>query len=372
MTQAPIRRKAGFTSDMDNIQPLNPDIQDRAETILDPSYETTETGADLTEKAIGMLEGPAMLLADPMALIQKYLFSGKQDRIDQLSTDTTNTYRASDNSYSKAGSVLDGMRNIKSDDITKRKEEQLRNKVRSTKDYSLFEEGVKSGLVSKDDTRVIDPRKVTKGAQTQFNNTDLMEQISKVPAYDGNPSGLQLLEEYKKLGKTPSNAELTSLLKRIEPQTDAGRTRTATRENLEGETTNAAQTTQNDTDRVTALQDQNRITEELNNSTIAIKGDELDIKRTEIDNRQLMDRYALDVEQGKLDHATQQLNARLAHESGESNKRNELEMAIAMMNREDRQGDRQYDRERDERQDKQMMIMQLMKGLSNLGSSFAL
>ena len=129
-SSTPIKRKTGFQSDMDDIQPLNPDVADRAETILSPTYEApAETGADLTEKAIGMLEGPAMLLADPMSLIQKLIYRGKEERIDELATktETDNKYRKGSNSYSAAGSVLDGMRNIKADDITKKKEELLRN-----------------------------------------------------------------------------------------------------------------------------------------------------------------------------------------------------------------------------------------------------
>ena len=50
----------------------------------------------------------------------------------------------------------------------------------------------------------------------------------------------------------------------------------------------------------------------------------------------------------------------------------DLRKDLAVLGLQDKQADRRYDRERDERKDRQMMIMQLLGGLKNLGSAFAL
>ena len=50
----------------------------------------------------------------------------------------------------------------------------------------------------------------------------------------------------------------------------------------------------------------------------------------------------------------------------------DLRKDLAVLGLEDKRADRRYDRERDERKDRQMMIMQLLGGLKNLGSAFAL
>lgn len=49
-----------------------------------------------------------------------------------------------------------------------------------------------------------------------------------------------------------------------------------------------------------------------------------------------------------------------------------LRKDLAVLGLEDKRDSRRYDRERDERKDRQLMIMQLLGGLKNLGSSFAL
>ncbi len=46
-------------------------------------------------------------------------------------------------------------------------------------------------------------------------------------------------------------------------------------------------------------------------------------------------------------------------------------MQIEMLGREDNREQRSYDRRRDERQDRQMMIIQMMKGLQNFGSAMS-
>ena len=48
------------------------------------------------------------------------------------------------------------------------------------------------------------------------------------------------------------------------------------------------------------------------------------------------------------------------------------QMEINLLGREDSREQRAYDRRRDERQDRQMMIMQMMKGLQQLGGSISI
>ena len=50
----------------------------------------------------------------------------------------------------------------------------------------------------------------------------------------------------------------------------------------------------------------------------------------------------------------------------------DLRKDLAVLGLQDKRADRRYNRERDERKDRQMMIMQLLGGLKNLGSAFAL
>ena len=67
-------------------------------------------------------------------------------------------------------------------------------------------------------------------------------------------------------------------------------------------------------------------------------------------------------------------NQRIQLENAEKNAQADrtLRKDLALLTREDNAEDRRYERERDERKDRQLMIMQLMQGLANLGKSAAI
>jgi hypothetical protein len=65
-------------------------------------------------------------------------------------------------------------------------------------------------------------------------------------------------------------------------------------------------------------------------------------------------------------------NIKIRNQQATANADRELRRDLAMLTRGDAQDERAYRRERDERKDRQMMILQLMNGLKQMGQSFAL
>jgi len=53
-----------------------------------------------------------------------------------------------------------------------------------------------------------------------------------------------------------------------------------------------------------------------------------------------------------------------------SNSDRALQLQLAEMSSGERRDDREYNRDRDSRKDRQLMILQLMKGLQGLGGAF--
>lgn len=75
--------------------------------------------------------------------------------------------------------------------------------------------------------------------------------------------------------------------------------------------------------------------------------------------------------------ATRELDARnnriqLENADRSSQLDRDLRRDMALLTRDDNRADRRYNRERDERKDRQMMILQLMKGLSGIGQNLAI
>ena len=89
-------------------------------------------------------------------------------------------------------------------------------------------------------------------------------------------------------------------------------------------------------------------------------------------NEQRLAEYDYRDKNSARDHEAEQLAAKLAHEASENDATRGIKMQIEMLGREDNREQRSYDRRRDERQDRQMMIMQMMKGLQQLGGGFSI
>lgn len=111
---------------------------------------------------------------------------------------------------------------------------------------------------------------------------------------------------------------------------------------------------------------------EYNDGQLTIQQGQLDLNKTKETNALIQQQYENDFRTGKLAHDAAEADKLRAFTAAENAAQRSTQMEINLLGREDSREQRAYDRKRDERQDRQMMIMQMMKGLQNLGGAFAL
>jgi len=154
-------------------------------------------------------------------------------------------------------------------------------------------------------------------------------------------------ERLKTLGDSPSLEQLESLQTELRPATQEHRAGEASID-LAGAQATAATT--------------NAGANEMNASTSRIQAINSDRQaQAEIDFKNAQLKHTYDI-------AVFEQEAR----SREANLDRTLRKDLSILGLEDKRDERRYDRERDERKDRQMMIMQLLGGLKNLGGAFTL
>ena len=101
-----------------------------------------------------------------------------------------------------------------------------------------------------------------------------------------------------------------------------------------------------------------------------IQEDSLDITRTQAENQLELGKEQVALERAQLTGENTRQQQLLDHQTAVANKNTDLQLALAQINRSDRQDERAYDRERDDRDRRQALMVMLMQGLGNLGRTF--
>jgi len=98
-----------------------------------------------------------------------------------------------------------------------------------------------------------------------------------------------------------------------------------------------------------------------------IQEDTLGITRTQAENQLELGREQVALQRAQLTGENTRQQQLLDHQTAVANKNTDLQLALAQINRSDRQDERAYDRERDDRDRRQALMVMLMQGLGNLG-----
>lgn len=327
---------------------VRPDIIKRGEKLFGPEGidETNKKSSDERYKGLpeyarpnidsqtgkvrsdGTLLDPLNVLGLRQRTIDKLIEQGGQDLI--------NSYDSQTGKYGGLSSwnrTLDG---ITDDDITKgilRRNEQMRQSdPEFQKDLAELE---RNGVNVDSLTTNLS---ISDKAQN-FRDIKTAETIIR-----GMPGGTERL---KALGDKPTLEQLQSLETELKPATQEHRSGEASI-NLAGAQAAAATT--------------NASANEMNANTSRIQAINNDrIAQAEIDfkNSQLKHNYDIAVFEA-------------GERAREANLDRTLRKDLSILGLEDKRDERRYDRERDERKDRQLMIMQLLGGLKNLGQSLVI
>ena len=144
----------------------------------------------------------------------------------------------------------------------------------------------------------------------------------------------------KELGDNPTLDQLRALQAELKPLTQAGRAAEATIRNLDSQIQNRS-----DTLELSKLQERNRT---------ALSFAEIDFQNST----------------NKYNWMTANADRDYKYRAAEADR--ELKKELALLGFEDKAADRRYDREERRDQNRQLMILQMMKGLQNFGSAFTL
>jgi len=320
---------------------VRPDIIERGKKLFGPKG-LDEKGADkvddrykgLPEFARPKVDTQSGNLRQPGTLLDPLNVLGLRERtidkiIEQGGQDLINSYDAQTGKYGDLtgwNRTLDG---ITDDDITKgilRRNERLRQSNPEFQENlaELERNGVKvdslaSNLSIKDQAQEF---KDIKTAKTKIRTM---------------PNGAAKLKE---LGDNPSLEQLQALETELKPGTQASRSVEAGIQNVESQIQNREGTLA-----LSQLQERNRNK----------------ISMAEIDYKNKTNEY---------NYLTAKDDRDYKYRSAEADR--ELKKELALLGFEDKAADRRYDREERRDQNRQLLILQMMKGLQNFGSSFAL
>lgn len=179
---------------------------------------------------------------------------------------------------------------------------------------------------------------------------------SEIRAIDGGGARLSQLTE--KLGRNPTKAELETLKSVAQNNTrDAIQGRESNQaiiENTEAQTAEIPQ--------ASARADRN----------VAVNEGTLELNRVNAENTQAINLAQINLSDKMAQYEHDIAKITLANQTQQANADRDLRRDLAMLTREDNAADRAYNRQRDERESRQLMILQLMKGLQGLGQSIAI
>ena len=185
-------------------------------------------------------------------------------------------------------------------------------------------------------------------------------------------NGGMWLDDYVKYeldGKAPTQSQLDTLLTEIEAL-QPGVIRANQEQDNSNRTTTSNIEIAEDTLQLNRDIETNRNTIAGRNATTA-EGT-LTLAQTKAKNELAQQQFENEDKVAYRNYQAQEADKLRAFTATENAAQRATQMEINLLGREDSREERAYDRRRDERQDRQMMIMQMMKGLQQLGGSFSI
>ena len=344
---APIMQRAGevYKEDAENKKISNEKYQGLPESMR-PRLSTQKGTRKGGARAPGLLLNPFNRDGHRSELILNIIKKGGSDLVDSYDP-ATGKYGLLKESDRLGGGIID-------DDITKRlvlQQDKGRKETTEFKNLTKEQRDAVGTLTRTED--------VIEGAAADTKLKDTTTRIRKMD------QGQTLLDDYTRIelnGKAPTQQQLEMLethVKQLQPT----QLREADTHRQKGELQESNISINEDT--LADQQEQTKNTHEINTGTLDLAKDKetRQIKQQEFENE---DKIAY------RNYQSQEADKLRVFTATENAARRSAEMEINLLGREDTREQRAYDRRRDERQDRQMMIMQMMKGLQNLGSAFAL
>lgn len=293
-----------------------------------------------------------------VSLLDPFGWSGARDtRIQELAgaEGIGDKYNSDNNTYSHLGRLADTyVHGIRSDDVTSKVVRDNHSKIKGSTEYTYL----KDELGRKEVEEKYGP--LVSGTRVKADGKELKDRTEAITRIEGLENGSTLLEaaRAKANGKPLSVGQLKAV------EAEATRTKPLTE---------TEQATLDNTKQLTAA---SKASTKLAEDTLTQRG----IEHTETlaqRGREHSDSNTLAL--AKLAHAdkvAQQnvdiANIKIRNQQATANADRELRRDLAMLTRGDNKDERAYRRERDERKDRQLMIMQLLGGLKNLGGAFTL
>jgi len=284
---------------------------------------------------------------EQVSLLDPFGITGARDkRIQELADDPDigDKYNSDNNTYSHLGRLADTyVHGIRADDVTSKVVRDTHSDIKGSTEYTYLKDELGRKVVEEKYGPLVSGTRVKKDGETLKLTNDL------TTAIEGYEKGEALLEaaRAKANGKPLSVGQLKAV------KAEAERTKPLT------ETESAS------------LQNTKAQTKAL--------GDRVDLEKATLGQRKAEHSDANTLALAKLAHAdkvAQQnvdiANIKIRNQQATANADRELRRDLAMLTRGDNKDERAYRRERDERKDRQLMIMQLLSGLKNLGGAFTL
>jgi len=333
----------------DNLPTTGDDpIQTTGDALLGGYINTilgTIPGANLIAPAVTNYIGGQRTQGKGVSLLDPFGMTGARDeRISELAQEEGigEKFNSDTGRYSHLGGLVDRyVHGITDDEVTSRVVRDNHSRIKGSKEYQYLKDEKGREYVDQNYGPLVSGTKVSKDGKTLAKTNKLITEI------EGIENGKKLLDAARAEGKTLSVGELEAIkakADRLKPLTETEQA------NLDG----TKQQTQ-------ASKDRTRIAEE----TLTQRGKEhSDSNSLALAKLELADRTA----QYNVDVA----NIKIRNQAAQAEADRELRKDLALLTRGDRKDEREYRRERDERKDRQLMILQLMNGLKQMGQSFAL
>lgn len=199
---------------------------------------------------------------------------------------------------------------------------------------------------------------------------DVSKQMTKLL---DNPKGQAELDAFvKRNGRQPTSKELQTLNTKVYPESNKGKleqskldTEQTQREVSEG-TLDVAEQNAN-TSQYTAVQAAKQ--NEFNNNTNRMSVNNQSIQ---LRNEQALAQAEIVYKNKLAEYEHNIATRKMTQEAAQANLDRELRKDLAVLGIEEKSRDRAFDRQESDRDRRQMMILQLMKGLGNLGNNMAL
>ena len=278
-------------------------------------------------------------------------------------------YRSSTNKYDGLNEADRLLYGITDDNLTDKLISDQADGIKRSSDYKELRADPK-GRVQLEKYIKENGGKLSTGLGMQEINTELQGVKTATKEIEGMVDGAKLLDAAReKKGGELTTKDLRSLkpqVQQLQPEelrlqsaeTRAGKESTSRIKVQEGTLANAEQQTAN--------------AKEFNEGQLGIQQGQLDLNTTKQTNDLLQQQYENEFRTGKLAHDAAEADKQRAFTATENAAQRATQMEINLLGREDTREQREYDRSRDERQDRQLMILQMMKGLQQLGGSFSI